>query len=71
MSRFTGPNGIYVMLDVNDFAVVDFRTSSNGEPTNVTKDPKRITMFFKKNCDFSSAKCVFGIYEPCIIRLSS
>ena len=68
MSRFAVPNAA---LQVEDYTIVDFRTSFDGELTNVTKDPKRITVCFKKDGDYSSAKCVFGIDEPCIIRLSS
>ena len=59
IDRFTVPAGKYVALAVNDFAVVDFRTNSTGQPTNISKHPKRITVFFKKD-DYSIANCIFG-----------
>ena len=71
VSRFKGTNGKYAGLQVKDYTIVDFRTSSNGKPTNVTKDSKRITVFFEKDGDYSSAQCIFGSDEPCVISLSS
>jgi hypothetical protein len=59
VNRFTRPNGKYVPLDVCDYAIVDFRSNETGQPTNVTKHPKRITVFFKKD-DYSVAQCLFG-----------
>ena len=71
ISRFTRPNGKYVPLDVRDYAVVDFRRNSTGEPTNTLRHPNRITVFFKKD-DYSIAQCVFGLDDDLVaIRLSN
>jgi hypothetical protein len=59
LSRFTPPNGKYVPLAVNDYAVVDFRRNVSGRPTDISKDPNRISAFFK-NDDYSVAYCLFG-----------
>jgi hypothetical protein len=59
LSRFTPPDGKYVPLSVKDYAVVDFRTNETGEPTNISKHPNRVSVFFK-NDDYSVAQCIFG-----------
>jgi len=59
ISRFTVPDGKYVALAVSDYAVVDFRRNSTGQPTNISKHSNRITVFFKKD-DYSIAHCIFG-----------
>jgi hypothetical protein len=59
ITRFTKLDGKYAALDVSDFSVVDFRRNSTGEPTNISKHPNRITVFFK-NDDYSIAQCIFG-----------
>ncbi|KAJ3262330.1 hypothetical protein HK103_002744 [Boothiomyces macroporosus] len=56
ISRFTPPNGKYVLLNVKDYAVVDFRRNESGQPS---KHPNRISVFFK-NDDYSVARCVFN-----------
>jgi len=57
--RFSPPNGKYVSLAVNDYAIVDFRRNATGQPTNISKHPKRVSVFFK-NDDYSVAQCLFG-----------
>jgi hypothetical protein len=59
VSRFTPPNGKYVALAVSDYTVVDFRRNSTGRPTNISRHPNRITVFFKED-DYSIAHCIFG-----------
>ena len=68
ISRFTPPNGKYVPLAVRDYAVVDFRRNSTGQPTSISRYPNRITVFFKDN-DYSIAHCFFGV-DTVEIRLS-
>lgn len=58
-SRFSPPNGKYVSLAVNDCAIMDFRRSATGEPTDISQHPNRVSVFFK-NDDYSVAKCLFG-----------
>jgi hypothetical protein len=54
---------------MNDhFVVVDFRASSTGTPTNISKHPKRITAFFKTD-DFTTAQCLFG-EDSCVTEIS-
>jgi hypothetical protein len=59
INRFTPPDGKYTALAVSDFTVVDFRGNCTGQPTNIAKHSKRITVFFKKD-DYSIANCIFG-----------
>jgi hypothetical protein len=59
ISRFAPPNGKYVPLAVNEYAVVDIRRNTTGRPTNISKHPNRISVFFK-NDDYSVAHCLFG-----------
>lgn len=59
MARFEAPNGKYFALNVNDYAVIDFRGNSSGNVTNVSRLPKRYSVFFKQG-DYTSATCVFG-----------
>ena len=59
LSRFSPPNGKYVSLAVNDYAVVDFRGNATGQPTDISKHPNRVSVFFK-NDDYSVAHCLFG-----------
>lgn len=49
-------NGKYFALDVKDYAV---RGNSSGKTNNVSKHPKRISVFFKKG-DYKVAQCFFG-----------
>jgi hypothetical protein len=58
ISRFS-PNGKYFALDVKDYVVVDLRGNNSGKPSNVSKHPKRISVFFKKD-DYALAQCFFG-----------
>lgn len=70
ISRFHPPNGKYVALAVSDYTVVDFRRNSTGQPTNISRHPKRITVFFKDD-DYSIANCIFGLENvPVTISLS-
>ena len=70
ISRFTHPNGKYVSLAVSDYAVVDFRRNSTGQPRNISRHTKRITVIFK-NDDYSIAQCIFGVdSDPVEVRLS-
>ena len=59
LSRFSPPNGKYVSLAVNDYAIVDFRRNATGQPTDISKHPNRVSVFFK-NGDYSVAQCLFG-----------
>ena len=59
ISRFAPPKGKYVTLAVSDYTVVDFRRNSTGQPTNISRHPNRITVFFKED-DYSIAHCIFG-----------
>eukprot|EP00842_Homolaphlyctis_polyrhiza_P000931 jgi/Hompol1/1839/HPOL_004828-RA len=59
ISRFTPPRGKYVSLNVNDYAVIDFRRNATGRPTDIMRHPKRITVFFKQD-DYTVARCIFG-----------
>eukprot|EP00475_Leptophrys_vorax_P039690 TRINITY_DN7206_c0_g1_i3.p1 TRINITY_DN7206_c0_g1~~TRINITY_DN7206_c0_g1_i3.p1 ORF type:complete len:506 (+),score=137.89 TRINITY_DN7206_c0_g1_i3:616-2133(+) len=71
MNRFSVPHGKYAPLHVTNYAVVDFRRSSNGKPTNVMALEKRVSVVFPLG-DFSSCVCRFG-NDPLnhIIKLSS
>jgi hypothetical protein len=59
ISRFEPHNGKYVALGVNDYVVVDFRRNTSGNPTNIRRHPKRISVFFKAD-EYSSVECIFG-----------
>ncbi|KAI9321164.1 hypothetical protein BDR26DRAFT_883581 [Obelidium mucronatum] len=65
INRF-GDAGNYSKLAVKDFAVLDFRVSSDGEPTNVERHVKRVSVFFKAG-DFSQCKCIFGLKEDVVL----
>lgn len=67
MSRFE-PGGKYALLNARDYRIVDFRKSDDGEPTQVFRDDKRITVFFKSG-DFSRCTLVLGMEEPREIQL--
>ena len=67
MARFSN-TGKYFALGVNDYAVVDFLCTNNGEPTAVIKYDKRVTVFFKEG-DYSKCKCIFGL-EDQIVELA-
>jgi hypothetical protein len=58
LSRFA-PNGKYAPLAVNDYAIVDFRKNARGQPTQISKHPNRVSVFFKLG-DYSAAQCLFG-----------
>jgi len=49
----------YVPLGAKDHVVVDLRCGDCGEMTNVSRHPKRITVFLKWN-DWSTCECIFG-----------
>jgi hypothetical protein len=70
MSRF-GPKGKYFPLRVNEHAVVDFRRSLDGKPTNVSVLQHRISVVFPFG-DFNQCICKFG-NDPLehVIKLSS
>jgi len=59
LGRFSPPNGKYASLAVNDYAVINFRGNATGQPTDSSKHPKRVSVFFKKD-DYSVAQCRFG-----------
>ena len=59
ISRFAPPNGKYVPLAVKDYALVDFRRNATGQPSDISRHPNRISVFFKKD-DSSVARCIFG-----------
>ena len=67
IARFSS-NGKYSALGAKDYVVVDFRHSNSGEPTNIEKHEKRVTVFFKTG-DYSRAKCLFGFLEAVSIYL--
>jgi hypothetical protein len=58
IARFA-PNRKYFALELKDYALVDFRGNNSGNTTNVSKHPKRISVFFKKG-DYKVAQCFFG-----------
>ncbi|KAJ3399638.1 hypothetical protein HDU80_007706 [Chytriomyces hyalinus] len=65
LSRFS-PTGKYFPLGMTDYVVVDFRRNkSEGEPPNIARHPKRITVFFKDD-KFESAQCLFGSDETIV-----
>ena len=68
ISRFTPPNGKYVSLAVDDYVVVDFRRNATGQPTNISKHPNLVSVFFK-NDDYSVAQCIFG-EDATIVKIS-
>ncbi|KAJ3341878.1 hypothetical protein HDU83_006399, partial [Entophlyctis luteolus] len=57
-----GLNGKYFKLDVNDYIIVDFRSSQDGQPTQIQHDPKRISVFFKAG-DYSACQYIFGLEQ--------
>ncbi|KAJ3388314.1 hypothetical protein HDU80_011724 [Chytriomyces hyalinus] len=62
LSRFS-TTGKYFPLGVADYVVVDLcRNKSGGQPPNIARHPKRITVFFKDD-KFESAQCLFGSAE--------
>jgi hypothetical protein len=72
LSRFEPPNGKYVSLGVQDYAVVDIRMCNNQVPKIISKHEKRITVFFKKNEDYKVAHCIFGTSNDTIeVQLSN
>ena len=60
ISQFGLPNGKYAPLEVQEYAVVDFRVTTSGEPTNVVRHENRITVFFKQG-DYTSCFICFGL----------
>ncbi|KAJ3339606.1 hypothetical protein HDU83_007573 [Entophlyctis luteolus] len=69
IDRF-GLNGKYFKLDVKDYIIVDFRSSQDGQPTNVQRHPKRVSVFFKDG-DYTACNCIFGLEEhPVVLYLS-
>ncbi|KAF0713466.1 Aste57867_4320 [Aphanomyces stellatus] len=59
LSRFDA-NGKYSSLDVKDYVVVDLRQHKTVASYNISKKPKRITVFFDDG-DFTVAKCLFKL----------
>ncbi|TPX74549.1 hypothetical protein CcCBS67573_g04185 [Chytriomyces confervae] len=65
LSRFS-TTGKYFPLGVADYVVVDLcRNKSGGQPPNIARHPKRITVFFKDD-KFESAQCLFGSAETIV-----
>ncbi|KAI8823202.1 hypothetical protein BJ741DRAFT_634842 [Chytriomyces cf. hyalinus JEL632] len=59
-------SGKYFPLGVADYVVVDLRRNkSGGQPPNIARHPKRITVFFKDD-KFESAQCLFGSAETIV-----
>jgi hypothetical protein len=54
--------GKYDRLECKDYIVIDFRSSKDGKPTNITRHEKRVSVFFKEG-DYSSCICVIGVKE--------
>lgn len=54
--------GKYVGLDYDDYLVVDFRVTATGEPTDVRRHERRMSVFFKQN-DFTFCNVLCG-FEP-------
>ncbi|KAI3641438.1 hypothetical protein MIR68_000568 [Amoeboaphelidium protococcarum] len=57
--RFSPPDGKYVLLAVNDYAIVDFRRNATDQPTGILKHPNRVSVLFDTD-DYSVAQCLFG-----------
>jgi hypothetical protein len=71
LSGFSPPNGKYVSLAVDDYAVVEFRRNATGQPADKSKHPKRVSVSFKED-DYSVAHCLFGEDNSVIeIRLAN
>jgi hypothetical protein len=72
MDRFSAEaEGKYFPLQVNAYAIVDFRRSSSGKPTNVLAMENRVTVFFPHG-DYSVCVCRFGTNPADIyIKLNS
>jgi hypothetical protein len=70
LDRFSA-EGKYYPLQVNAYAIVDFRRRSSGKPTNVLAMENRVTVFFPHG-DYSVCVCRFEI-DPAeiFIKLSS
>jgi len=68
IKRFTGAGGYYG-LQLNDYAVIDFRGSKSGRVTRAQRHPIRITVYFKTG-DYSTCTVVCGCDEPQTIQLA-
>lgn len=66
LDRF-GPQGKYNALGVNDYVVVDFRESRDGQPTEVKAYEKKISVFFEAGGDFTSCVCRFGLDQADVL----
>jgi hypothetical protein len=62
LSRLEG-GGKYVGLNYSDYLVVDFRVNANGEPTNVQRHQRRMSVFFKRG-DFRYCNVLCGLEQP-------
>jgi hypothetical protein len=59
IARFASPNGKYYGLVLKDYIVIDFRSSSDGSPTEVSPIEKRLSVFFQQG-NYSICNCLFG-----------
>jgi hypothetical protein len=59
IDRFS-KKGKYEPLNCKDYVVVDFRSSFDGTPTNVSRHEKRVCVFFKER-NFTSCSIIVGL----------
>eukprot|EP00597_Dinobryon_sp_UTEXLB2267_P016680 CAMPEP_0201094074 /NCGR_PEP_ID=MMETSP0812-20130820/2494_1 /ASSEMBLY_ACC=CAM_ASM_000668 /TAXON_ID=98059 /ORGANISM="Dinobryon sp., Strain UTEXLB2267" /LENGTH=575 /DNA_ID=CAMNT_0047346531 /DNA_START=21 /DNA_END=1748 /DNA_ORIENTATION=+ len=69
LARLEG-QGKYVQLNYQDYLVVDFRVNATGEPTNVQKHRRRLSVFFKQG-DFSYCNVLCGLEDAERITLAN
>ncbi len=60
----------YAPLNCKEYLVVDFRQSSDGNPSNVTRHSNRLTVFFKPN-DSSTCNVVIGTSSSEVLWLQN
>ena len=63
LDRFNSIDGRYRTIATKDYAVVDFRSTADGHPTNVRMEEKRVTVFFRRGGDFTRCTCLFGLEQ--------
>jgi hypothetical protein len=69
VSRLEG-QAKYVGLDYADYLVIDFRVNATGEPTNVQRHARRMTVFFKRR-DFRFCSVLCGLERAERITLAN
>jgi hypothetical protein len=60
LNRFVEPSGKYAKLHTRDYVIVDFRSTRDGLPTNITPNEKRFCIFFNLG-SFDTCTCKFGL----------